>query len=206
MEQENQDLKKIIQAILPTKAEIIVLIIFSLGFLLLVTSLDYFKAVDSSGFETAAHNIEITVRIGLTYLDRYIGVGPLTLVFWMLVGTIVYSIIWVIASTYSTYKDDVPTTKGFVMPRGYKKSQAIHEAIAKISMRTASVIMLIFWLYILLTKTVPYTIELFTSVSLDNIPITILHTATSVILLASSIFVVFILSRFSLLRPRIFYK
>lgn len=206
MDQQEQEIKHVIKALIPTKVEAIGLSIASLVFLTLNSALEYFQALDSINYEQVAINIESVVRELLGVIDKYIGVTFLTLVFWMLIGTLVYSIIWIGGSAITAYKDDVPTTKGIVFPQGYKKSTIMHEAIAKVSMRTAATIILITWLYLFFTKVIPLVISTFSLSSEETIFDMAIEASASVIILASSIFLISVLLRLMLLRSRVFYK
>lgn len=205
IEDTDQDKKQILKAITPTKYEVIGLISFSLIFLSVFAALEYFQDIDSSSYENAAKNIEEYIRGILGIFDKYLGVTFLTLIFWMLIGTVVYSLVWIGISTFTAYKDDLPNTKGFVFPRGYKKTNVIHESMAKIAMRTASAIMLGFWLYLLLAKAVPFAIRLFSISSEEGLVSSILQCVLATIFLSVCTFIVFIFSRLALLRTRIFY-
>lgn len=205
MDQHEQEVKHILKAVIPTKVEIISLICASFVFLGLSAALDYFQAIDSSSYAQVGANIEITIRDLLSYVDKYIGLTAPTLLFWMLIGTLVYTIIWLAGSTFSAYKDDLPTTKGIMFPRGYKKSNIVHEAVARISMRTAAAILLAGWLYLLFTGIVPSMITTFVTSAESSVHSTIFEAVGSTLILAGSVYIVFVLSRFVLLRDRVFY-
>lgn len=206
VDQEKQEVKNIVTAVIPTRLELIFIPLSCLLFLSFLAALEYFQTTDGNNYEIVAQNIESYVRSFLALFDRYLGITFLTLIFWMLVGTIVYSIIWIAASTYTAYKNDMPRTRGIIFPRGYKKSSIVHEAIAKISIRTAAVITLGFWLYIFLTKILPYSTSEFLSPNYQSTSKIIIQSIISVLLIAISTFVIFVLCRLTLLRTRVFYK
>lgn len=207
MDNQNEEIKHIVKAIKPTKAEVATLAISSFCFLLLFALLSYFQDVDGNNFDIVSKNIETFVRENiLSLFDRFIGVGAMTLIFWMLVGTLVYTLIWIGSSTFTAYKDDLPTTKGIVFPRGYKKSNIVHEAIAKIAMRTASAILLTLWVYLVLVRIISLCIDIFARLGSGNLFGMVLSPILATIALSLSIFLIFVLCRFTLLRSRVFYK
>lgn len=201
-----QDTKYILKALIPTKMEAILLVAFSFGALGLLAGLEYFEAIDSTNYQAVASDIEKYTRSALSLFDKYIGVTFLTLVFWMFVGTLVYSIIWIGVSSYNAYRNDLPDTKGLVFPRGYKRSNVIHEGIAKFSIRVVSIILFVGWAYFLVTKLLPSLINTFMKRPGENLTSAIIQIIFSTLLLACSVFIIFILSRLVLLRTRVFYK
>ncbi|MCA9348022.1 hypothetical protein KC867_01280 [Candidatus Saccharibacteria bacterium] len=204
MNPDAQNKQQIIKALTPTKSELIIIPLLSFLVVGFFALMEYFQAIDGKNYEIVANNIEDYIRSTLATLDQLLGVTLLTLIFWMFIGTLVYSIIWTAISAYSTYKDDLLDTESLVFPRGYQKSKVISEGIAKIALRTTATILLLFWIFTFLTQILPMAMNGSVTSEHTNLPSTATSMLVSIATLSISIFVSFVLVRFMLLRTRIF--
>ncbi len=204
MDENDQDQKQFLFLITPTKAEIITIPIVSFIFLLVDGGLAIFKTLDSQNFPLVTELAETYLRSLLRYIDLLLGNTILSFLFWMIIGFVVYILAWGAISAFNAYKDDLPITKGMLLPTSYSQSGAIHEAMVRIMMRAVCSALMLLWLWLFISSILPYASNLFTSGLLNVGIATILKSLFATLLLSASIFLTFILARCIMLRVRVF--
>lgn len=192
-------------AFIPTKIEAIVIPIAVFLFLVLSNSMTFLQSIDGKTYPLFTEYIQARSHSFLETLDRVVGPKVPLLLFWMAVGIVTYVLCWLIYSVYTTYRSDVRSIKkDMVAPANYNESKAWHENIARFFTRIIAAILLIFWIYLLLTQMLPSTTDIFldhlTNFRLISVPYIIL----SVLTLSGAIFVVSLLARCVVLRDRVF--
>lgn len=181
-----------------------ILSIISSVTLLVINSFSYIKDANDVVYAEATDYIDARFREFLSVIDRYIGATLPTVFFWMFVGMIVYVIGWVGFSAYVAYRDDIPRTKGMILPRGANKSKLFRESIAHFLVRTISFVLLAYWIFMLVTEIIPLTSDMFLGEEGQGIAMRIFTAIGSVVILALSLFVCFVLARCVVMRDRIF--
>ncbi len=192
------------RALLPSKMELIVLPILSFLFLVLINSTTYLRSVDGTEYTLAIEYTQVRFKEALKFADQQISSMILTVVLWMFIGVVVYVLLWFAISSYKAYKDDMTPTKGMVLPRGYRSSSVIHEAIARICLRVIAGVLLMFWVYMLFAEMLPYASSMLLEGMMSFSLLSVLRVIWAVIILTGSVFIVFVLARFVVLRERVF--
>ncbi len=204
MESQNIDTKRTNRAFTPSKLELIALPIFSLLFLTGSNAFTYFRTVDDVNYLVVTDYMQARFRSALGTIDELLGPTALTVLFWMVVGLVVYVIAWLIYTTYTAYKNDIPVTRGMVVPKEYNQSKVLHESIARFLVRLIATILFVVWMYTFFAEILPYASRTYlaaiTSFSLSSLGMIV----WSVLLLSASVFSFFLLVRCIVLRDRVF--
>lgn len=200
-EEQNPHTKR---AFTPTKMELIVLPIVSFLFLIAANTFTYFRTVDDTNYLIVTDYMQLRFRSALGTIDELLGPTTLTIAFWMVIGLIVYIIAWLSYTTYVAYKNDIPITKGMVVPKEYNRSKVLHESIVRFLTRLISTILFVAWLYFFFAEALPAISILF----LDGITRLGFEATISVVwsvaALSLSIFIFSLLIRCMVLRDRVF--
>lgn len=201
------DSKRTLHAFIPTKVEAIVIPIAVFLFLLLSHSTTFLQSIDGKSYPLFAEYVEAQSHNALETLDRVVGPRIPLLLFWMVIGIVTYTLCWLLYSVYTTYRSDVRSIKkGMIAPADYNETKAWHENLARFFTRIIAGILLIFWIYLLLTQMLPNTTDIFldhiTNLRLESA----LYILLSVLALSGAVFVVFLLARCIVLRDRVFIR
>lgn len=172
--------------------------------LIVINSFSYIRTTNDVVYAEATDLIDARFREGLSMLDKYIGATLPSVFFWMFVGMIVYVIGWVSWSVYVVYRDDVPRTKGMILPRGANKSKLFKESVAHFLIRVISFVLLVYWVSMLITQIIPITSTMFLGDEQRSVAMMIVSTIASILVLALSLFASFALARCVLMRDRVF--
>lgn len=199
--------KRTLHAFIPSKLEVIIIPIAVFLFLVLSNSFSLLQTIDGKSYPLLTEYMEVQIRSALRSLDQAVGPQIPLILFWMIIGIIVYILCWFAYNFYAAYKNDVSNVeKGLIAPEGFDKSKAWHENLAHFLTRIIAAVLLIFWLYLLFTQILPSMsgvfLEHITNFHIQSIP----HILYTVIVLSASTFVVFILARCIVLRDRVFFR
>ncbi len=189
---------------LPTIYEFIYLFTVSLALLTISLLVPIFKRLDTENYSFVGDTTKNFVSNYLAKLDNPHLVKPLTVLFWMIIGAIVYVVFWIIGATFKTYEDDISPLHGLLAPKDYKKGSELPRSITRVLIRTLAVLTTVAWLVIFLGSTLPYSNAKFLE-ALNNIDLlSILRALYATLQIVVSLFVFIVLLRLILLRKRIF--
>lgn len=192
------------RAFVPTRVELSALLITSFLLLLTLNVLPAIQSVASANYTMLTEYIREIIERLLAPTNNQQASVVLTAVFWMAIGIIVYLVIWVIASTYASYRGDVVHTKGMVLPASYNKHAAWHETLFRWCVRILATLMFLYWSYLFLASILPFTSQLFLASFSVMSAYSVVTAIGSVVLLAASLFAAIVLSRCIVLRERVF--
>lgn len=203
---ESQEITHWKRALLPTKVEVYSLLIGCFLLLFALNTLPVIRTIDGVNYALTTEYIRGYVEKILAPTNNQQGSQILTVLLWMVIGMVMYILVWVIVSLISNYRKDIPDTKGMVLPRGYDSGSAWHETILKIIIRLLSTIFLLYWIYLLLAAILPYTSLIFINSLAD---FSIKSAATVLVataMLAAAVFAMFVFARCVVLRERVFFS
>ena len=131
-------------------------------------------------------------------------VKPITIIVWMIIGALVYLVLWMVITTFKTYGDDISPLHGLVVPRGYNRSREKHTIIARVVTRTLAVAGFIAWLVIFFGGTLPYCNAIFLTTLSHVSVLSFLKALFATVQVTVSLYTFIVLIRLVLLRKRIF--
>lgn len=199
------DSKRTLHAFIPSKLEAIIIPIAVFLFLLLANSMTLLQTIDGKNYPRFTEYLQVRAHNVLDAIDRSVGPRVPLILFWMTIGIIVYVICWFTYSAYSTYKSDVRSIKkGMIAPANYNESKAWHENLARFLTRLIAAVLLVFWLYLLLTQMLPNASNTFLQHMADFSIASIPHLVLSVGVISLAVFAISVLARCIVLRDRVF--
>lgn len=188
---------------IPTKFEIVYLLMASISTLLLISITPILKKSDPDSYHYIGENIGDLISKILTNFNGPKWVPIITVFLWILVGVLVYILLWVCVSLFNAYKSDAPVSR-LIVPRGYKRSSNYFDLLGRLAIRTLAILALIVWIVLFFGATLPKTNTLFVDAFTDFKLSSVLDVASSVLLLMTGYFVIIVLIRLIYLRKRIF--
>lgn len=200
-ENQKSELKR---TFVPTKIELAVLPIVSLVVLLLLNALQAIKSVDGGQYVLVPEYIQGYVQKILEPTNSQFGNTFFTFVFWMVIGILTYMLIWVISTLLVAYKNDKPWNGHMVLPNNFNKDKAGHEILTRFLVRTLALLALLTWSYLFLTKLFPNVSSSFLDNMTDFNIVSLIKIIYNVVSLSVFLYVFSILTRFVLLRSRVF--
>ncbi len=204
MSSHNTETERTLRAFIPTRFELIALPSTSLLFLTLSNSFELLRSVDGRNYLMVINFMEAQVKSFLGVIDRLIGATAPLVVFWMFVGIIVYILLWLGMGAYSTYKNDLPSEKGMIVPANYNHARVLRGSIVHLLVRILAGGLLLIWLYLLFAEVLPYASEIFLK-GIEKISLkTLYYGALSALVLSAWLFTITVLARCVMLRDRIF--
>lgn len=141
-------------------------------------------------------------------LDRFVGEGTartvVVIVFWALVGLLVYAVIWVLSNFSDELGNDLALTK-YVHPRNVDTSSPLRDFISRTLFRIAIFVLLVFYAVIFWQALLPFCMDQFRQAlgawpTLESFKAALIGVAVQVITL--HVFIVF--ARLLFLKKRIF--
>lgn len=205
MDSQGIEEKRFLRAFIPSKMELVALPVFSLLFLTLINSFQFLRSAGSQNYTLIVEFVQLRVRETLSYIDSIAGNTLPTLLFWMLVGTIVYVLLWVGFGAWQTWRNDLPPGgKRMIVPHGYNHGKLLRGSIVHLLVRSLAIVLLTIWGYYLFAEVLPYLsstfLKGFETLSLNSV----WRILSAVIGLAFSLFFTFVLARCVVLRERVF--
>ncbi len=196
--------KRTIKAFVPSKLEAIILPVSALVFLSLTYGLSLFRKADGESYILVIEYLETHARALLQWLDEAVGATIPLMLFWMIVGTVVYVIGWILYVIAATYRSDIVQTKNMIVPKDYSRRKAWHESLARLLTRVISGALLALWLYLLFSEVLPFAYLTFHASAAQLSLWSIAEALLATILVSAWIFVAAVLSRCIVLRDRVF--
>src|SRR5690606_1774852 len=171
----------------------------------LINSFQFLRSAGSQNYTLIVEFVQLRVRETLSYIDSIAGNTLPTLLFWMMVGTIVYILLWVGFGAWQAWRNDLPPGgKRMIVPHGYNHGKLLRGSIVHLLVRSLAIVLLTIWGYYLFAEVLPYLsstfLKGFETMSLDSI----WRILSAVIGLALSLFFTFVLTRCVVLRERVF--
>lgn len=205
MDPNNQSEKHTLHALLPSKAELIVLPILSLVFLALINSFHFLRRVNNTDYTLLVEYVQARTKEALKFIDELIGNTIPTLLFWMFIGIIVYVLLWLAIGAWRTWRSDLPPEgKDMITPYDYNHAKVLRASIAHVLVRVLAGIALTVWIYMLFAETLPYTSQLFIKGAVDMDLHSIYRCGLAGLMLAGWFFITSVLARCVVLRERVF--
>ena len=188
----------------PTWYELAYLFISSFAVLTFSIIVPILRQFDATNYHFIGDTTGTFIAKYLVKLNNPHLVKPITLLLWMLIGALVYLLLWVVITTFKTYEDDISPLHGLVVPRGYTRHRELTTIIARVLLRTFAGIGFIFWVVIFFGGTLPYSnatfLDSLSHLSIMSIPQVLFATVQVTV----SIYAFIVLIRLLLLRKRIF--
>lgn len=159
MQTQQDRLRLAVSWLTPSVSELIIYIIISI-FTLIVSNISF---VRSFIYAPKDFNIINLVLNSISYLlNRFVGVGTtrtvVVVVFWALIGLLVYSLIWVFGSFSDELGNDLALTK-YVHPRNVDTSSPLRLFLYKTLFRLMILIIGIFYLVIFWKALLPFVMN-----------------------------------------------
>jgi hypothetical protein len=194
------------RAFLPTAAELLVLGLFSLLFLILINSVTVYKTIDGQSSNMLSDILSRYSRHFGSFVDDHVSATAITFIVWMFIGIGVYTLLWLGAGLLHIYSDEHVETKGRVLPKNFNAAVVLRESVVRILIRLLAVVCLVSWLYFALSNIVPRLSSVFLNDIVRITPLTLISAIWTSMALGLTVFVIFVLARCIVLRDRVFNK